>query len=648
MSCSKCVFLPLLVCAATLLHAQSVPVSGAAMSKAVDHGDLAVTDKSTPISVTVVLGIKNLSDAESLARSVNTPGDPQYHHFLTAAQFESQFAPGSATFARIAAGLAPYGLSARQTTAMTITVTGLPANMERAFGVSLHSYQVAAQGNVPGYSYHAPLSKLSIPAALSGSVAGIVGLDNRPSFQPHYRTVPASVSAVRSHAAATTTTTGDAPGYWTVTDFAKYYDVQPLYSQGLTGSGHTLGIVTLAAFTPSDAYAYWNALGLPVSTNRIQIVNVDGGPGAPSDASDSEETTLDVEQAGGVAPGAKIIVYQAANTNQAWVDAYAMAVEDNVADSISTSWGDWEWTYTEQNAPVTDPTTGQTVSLLQAGHELFLRAALQGQTLFAASMDGGAYAANDGLGCYPSTSPSCGLTVSVEYPASDPAITAAGGTTLAGTQQYNINGTEVTINVPSERVWGWDYLEPICKVLQEDPYSCGIFPGGSGGGVSVQFAKPSYQMPISGTKTSQPGQDFVYNGTSEYQLPAYYAGRNVPDISFNADPETGYLLYYTSNVSGFSIIDNYGGTSFVAPQLNGVAALLEQDLNGRLGLLNYSLYALGLGNVGYSTAVGTGAPLHAIPYGDNWFYFGTNGYNPAVGLGTLDVANFAQYLRRIQ
>ena len=81
--------------------------------------------------------------------------------------------------------------------------------------------------------------------------------------------------------------------------------------------------MTLAAFTPSDAYKYWQAVGLKVSQNRIRIVNVDGGPGAPSDASGSIETTLDVEQSGGIAPGAKVIVYQAPNTNQGFVDVVA-------------------------------------------------------------------------------------------------------------------------------------------------------------------------------------------------------------------------------------------------------------------------------------------------------------------------------------
>jgi kumamolisin len=138
--------------------------------------------------------------------------------------------------------------------------------------------------------------------------------------------------------------------------------VQPLYKRGVSGKGRTLGIVTLANFTPSDVFAYWSGAGLTVDPNRLQIVNIDGGPGAPSDASDSLETTLDVEQSGGVAPCAKIIVYLAPNTFQAFVDAFAAAVESNSAETLSTSWGAWEWYANLENAPVTDPTTGKTVA----------------------------------------------------------------------------------------------------------------------------------------------------------------------------------------------------------------------------------------------------------------------------------------------
>jgi hypothetical protein len=113
-------------------------------------------------------------------------------------------------------------------------------------------------------------------------------------------------------------------------------------------------------------------------------------PGAPSDASGSFETTIDVEQAGGIAPAAKIIFYQAPfNTDHGFVDAFAAAVDNNSADSVSTSWGFWEWF--RDLSTVSDPATGQPVNDIQAFHELFLRAAIQGQTLFASSGDSGAY-----------------------------------------------------------------------------------------------------------------------------------------------------------------------------------------------------------------------------------------------------------------
>jgi subtilase family serine protease len=118
----------------------------------------------------------------------------------------------------------------------------------------------------------------------------------------------------------------------------------------------------------------------------------------------------------------------------------------------------------------------------------------------------------------------------------------------------------------------------------------------------------------------------------------------VPDISFNADPETGYQVYYTSDVFGFASQSFWGGTSFVAPQLNGVTALLGQSVNGRIGLLNYPLYDLAHASKGYK---GSQPPLHAISDGDNWFYHGRNAYSQGSGLGTLDVANFAANLRTL-
>ncbi len=623
----------------------AVPYPTAMTPKAVALGPLEALSSDTPIAFTIALRLPDLEAAEKLLQSVSTPGDPQYHQFLTAAQFVARFAPTKAEVARVIAALGKYGLSAEQTTATTLRVSGRTADIERAFSVSLHSYEVPAHDNAPSYTFHAPLTHATIPAEISDSVAAVVGLDSRPSLRPLHRTVSSNLKMVSS---VPQTKTPDQPGFWTVTDFADYYHVQPLYHRGVTGSGRTIGIVTFASFTPSDAYAYWTALGLSVDPNRIKIVNVDGGPGAPSDVSGSDETTIDVEQSGGIAPGARIIVYQGQNTGQG-LDTFAAAIDANSAETISVSWGEWEECANRGIGNTTSACVPPDLSYVHALHELFVRAAIQGQTFFAASGDNGAYAADEFTGCYPTgPSGSCSLVLSVLYPASDSAMTAAGGTTLPGLQEYCLN-TACTppfydINIPHERVWGWDYLIGLCSVLGYDPITCGIFAAGSGGGVSVAFAKPLYQFFLPGTQFSQPGQSWIVNGELVYALPAYFPGRNVPDISFNADPDTGYVIYYTSSATGFGIQSFWGGTSFVAPQLNGVSALLGEDLHSRLGLLNYPLYLLGLTGEGYR---GPRAPFRAIPYGDNWFYHGSNGYNPAVGLGTLDVANFAEFLQGV-
>jgi kumamolisin len=617
----------------------ALPYPTKAMPKPTDLGALSARPETTPISITIALKLPKMEEAESLLKSINTPGDPQFHKFLTADEFTARFAPTDTDVARVVASLAQYGLSAQRKGATALTVTGRSTDFERAFSVSLHSYDVAAQGNVRGYSFYAPLSRPTIPAEISSSVAAVIGLDTRPKFHPMHKTAPQLLSRVKSKASE-----GNQPGFWTVTDFANYYDVAPLYKH-VYGTGRTIGIMTLASMHKSDAYAYWSALGLSVDPTRITSIAVDGGPGVASDASGSDETTLDVEQSGGIARHAKIIVYEAPNTDQGFVDVFAAAIEANAAQSLSISWGEWEWYNNLENSPVTDPIGGTTVTTTAAVHQLLVRAAIQGQTVFAAAGDAGAYDVNDPTEC---PLPDCSATLSVDYPASDPAITAAGGTTLAGLQQYCLNEacTEIyNVTVKHERAWSWDYLNGLCTKLGLDPLACGIFPAGGGGGVSISFAIPSYQIFLPAVQKSQPNQFFIIDGELNYALPPHYAGRNVPDISLNADPDTGYVIYYTSDVSGFGVQPFWGGTSFVAPQLAGLSALLGEDLgNKRLGLLNYPLYSLALSGQAYAKP---NAPINAVPYGDNEFYYGSDGYNPAVGLGTLDVANFEKALTNL-
>jgi len=604
---------------------------------AVDAGALDAVAAGAPITLTVPLKMHDPQGAEAMLTHVSTPGDPLYHKFLTPAQFQTRFGPADADVATVTAALTALGLKVERASSMSLHVTGTPAVIERAFGVSLHQYTVAATKTASAYSFHAPVQTATVPPAIAGLVHGVLGLDNRPAFSPHLRhatgaTRPASVKLIRPHGVVPP----DEVGNWTTVDFADYYNVRPLYRAGITGAGQTIGIATLASFTPSDAYTYWAAAGLHVDKRRIRVYNVAGGAGAPSDDAGSGETTLDVEQSGGVAYGANILVYVAPNTTPGFYDLFGKAIDDNMADAISCSWGEWEWFEDLANSPVREKGNPDKVSTLSAVHALFVQAGVQGQSVFTSAGDAGAYDANDGLSVADYS-----LALSVDYPASDPANTAAGGTTLPGTQTFG-DGSFVTI--PAERVWSWDYLVPFCTSLGLDPISCGIFPVGSGGGVSIEFPIPSYQSGIPGFQVSQPNQVFSDLDTVPpqvlYTLPAGYAGRNVPDISLNADPDTGYIIGYTSSEPGSTYGDEtfYGGTSFVAPQLNGITQLLAQKSGGRMGLLNPTLYKLAAQPTTYH---GPTRSLNYITTGNNDFYYGHKFYTPATGLGTLDVANLA-------
>jgi len=628
------IFLAASAMAATPFPTRDMPVP-------TDMGPLAAGSGTSALTLTLPLKLRNAAAADAWLQSISSKTSPNYHQFLTPAQFKARFAATDEDVASAAAHLAVYGLQAERAGASSLRVTGSAADIQRAFKVSLHDYKVAATAATPEFHFQAPTTAATVPAEISAVVSGVVGLSTRPEFVPHY-----VKSAPKRHKVSETSKSSGlihAFGSLTVADFDKYYDVLPLSSTGITGKGRTIGIVTLAGFTPGDAFAYWKAVGLKVSPERLKVVNVDGGPGAPSDVSGSIETTLDVEQSGGIAPAADLIVYEAPNTNQAFLDAFVVAIETNKAESISVSWGAWEWYNNLVNSPVTDPYTGETVSELAAFHQIFLQAALQGQTMFAASGDAGAYDANDGQ-----NPPDFSLALSVDNPASDPYITAAGGTTLAGQQTFLIPGqAPVVVNIPKERVWSWDYLVPFCALQGLDPIDCQIFPVGSGGGVSFEFARPFYQVGVSGIQKTAPYQAFIYEDTipptTLIDIPAGFAGRNVPDVSFNADPDTGYVIYYTSSVSGFGLQTFYGGTSFVGPQLNGVIGLLGQYLQTRIGLFNVPLYELQKAPGAYT---GKAAPFNVIDSGNNDYYEGRNGYSPAVGIGTIDVSHLAEALKK--
>jgi len=614
-----------------------------------DLGAAANVAGQSQMSVTVSLKLRDTEQMESLLQAVYTAGGPSYRKFLSPREFAAKFGPTSETIARVTRHFQKAGLQVAQITGTHLSVAGSAAAMQTEFGVQLHAFEVAPTATSSGFRFRASTGAPQIDAEIADAVQSVDGLDTRPRFRPHLAHSIAAQSDGRliDLPAAATPNAANPPGSFTVTDFAKHYDVNPLYHAGVDGKGTTLGIVTLASFTPGDAYAYWQALGLNVNPHRIHEVQIDGGSGPVSDAGGSLETTLDVEQSGGLSPGSKLLVYEAPNTNQGFIDAFAKAIDSNAADTISCSWGEWEFfDLAAQGNVVIDPVTGTQTSSLQAEADLFAQAALQGQSMYVAAGDSGAY---DDTGFF--TPPSWpirkgSVVLSVDDPAAQQWVTTMGGTTLAGPQTFAISSTQnLTINIPTEQAWGWDYLIPLCTDLGFDPLSCGIYPGGGGGGVSAYVPLPIYQFGISGIRNTAFGQTQLdYSQTPPAvvgTLPGGFPGRNVPDLSLNSDPDTGYQVYYTDDKNVFSIQTGWGGTSFAAPQFNGVTALYNQALGHRVGLINFALYELARFGTAYQ---GFEAPLRDIKEGDNWHYNAHQGYDQATGLGVPDVANLLRAL----
>ncbi|MDE3155266.1 MAG: peptidase S53 [Acidobacteriota bacterium] len=589
--------------------------------------DMGATPAATPITVSLILKVRNANGLEAFVAATQTPGSPAFRRFLSLNDFVQRFAPSWGDIATITHYLAGFGITVTDVYAdhLVLKATGTADAFNQAFSVDLHDY------SEDGHHFRRPRHHPRIPLLLQDLLAAVEGLSNQPQFHPMHVNAngTARVPLVTGPLAlppSGSTATG-VPGQYTVGDVANLYDINPLYAEHVDGRGQTVGIATLADFDPNDAYAYWSQIGLDVDPDRITQVHVDGG-GPLGASAGSDETTLDVEQSGGIAPGARVVVYDAPNTDAGFIDLFYRAASDNLVDSLSTSWGLSEVYYLPDNQGQGDLTPE-----LLAFHQAFLELAAQGISSFASSGDSGAYDANDAY------NDPVDNVLSVDAPASDPAITAAGGTTtpVGFTFPTLCAPTVPPLVVPAEQVWGWDYIQNyLVQQCGQAGFQDALFPVGGGGGVSVFWPRPAYQYGTPGMRTSEPGQSIVYQGQDLLDLPAGFRGRNLPDVSLDADPFTGFLLYFEGGWSA-----GWGGTSFVAPQLNGVSALLAQKAHGRIGLWNPMLYRL---KDGYHSR--RWSPLVDITAGDNWFYNGMPGYEPGAGLGVLDVANLASAIGR--
>ncbi|MBS1799478.1 MAG: Ig-like domain repeat protein [Acidobacteria bacterium] len=560
-------------------------------------------------SVTIYFGLTDAqqSNLTQLLADQQNPSSPQYHKWLTPQQFGARFGISSSDMEKVKGWLQGKGLAITSVSPSMnyVTVSGSIGQVESAFKTQIHAFSENGERHI------ANVSDPELPAAIANIVAGVRGLND---FK------------LRGHAAVRPMITSPATGnhYLAPGDFFAIYNLGPLLSQSINGSGITIAVVGRTDISLSDVATFRSLSGLP--TNPPQIVQATGYRAGTRSSGDLLESMLDVEWSGAVAPNATIKFVTVGNSSTTDVDdalIYAVSNNSSVAASIiSISYGNCESLWGQASINTLNLTLQQ--------------ANAQGITVVAASGDSGATDCDSG-----------GLAsqgLAVDFPSSSPFVTGTGGTMFSG----DVGNSSQYWNSSNSSNGSNSYTGSAKSYIPESPWNetsstTGLTAGGAGGGgASAFFAKPSWQ-----TGMGVPND----------------AARDTPDISLTAaashDP---YIVCAQSScVNGFTsssgVYNVVGGTSAAAPSFAGMLALLEQKLGtGGLGNVNPMLYGIlnstyynnvfhdiTQGNNSVPCIQGTPNCSQGLPIG----FTAAQGYDQATGLGSLDTTALLQYWSQV-
>jgi subtilase family serine protease len=422
------------------------------------------------------------AELDALVEAQQDPNSPQYHQWLTPAEFGVRFGVSEAQVAQVTAWLAASGFTVEEVPAgqRLIVFSGTAGQVASALHTELHRF------NVNGAEYIANNADPQIPESLAGVVGGVVTLNNlRRTSQT------ASLKKLATHPEYS----GGSTHYVFPSDFAAIYDLKSLYSAGTKGSGITIAIAGRSNISLSDVASFRSIAGLAANTPSVIV---DGtNPGLVS--GDQIESTLDVEWSGAVAPEASIDLVTAASTSTTdGIDlASAYIVNHDTAPVVSVSYGSCE-----QQMGTTE---------LAFYNGLWEQAASQGMSVFVSSGDAGA------AGCQTGSS-TTGTAAAVNGLCSSPYATCVGGTEFnegANAAEYwsalNSSTYGSALGYIPEEVWNESSLDG----------GAGLW--SSGGGVSTVYKQPVWQQGVSGSGAAG-------------------GMRAVPDVSLTAANHDGYFM----------------------------------------------------------------------------------------------------------
>jgi hypothetical protein len=592
--------------------------------------------KSTAtIAGSVVLKPRNQAALTQFISAVTNPKSSYFHDYLRPGQYASTFGPTKADIAAVRSQLVAEGLhvSGVSSDGLLVHFTGSAKTVEKAFATGLNSYRLAG-----GSAGQATTGAIRVPSTIASRVTAVIGLDNlvRPQAVPiradktgHPAAAAPRTSAVPGAPSACADATAAAQEFGGLTDdqIANAYGAFGLYSAGDLGAGQRIGVFELEPFEKSDIQTFdtcfFGATAAAQMMSRLHVISIDGGQPA---GYGSGEAILDVEDVSALAPGAQIDVYEAPGFSPDYiVNQYAAMVDTDQDQVITTSWG-----VCEQAMQTSLPGTQQAENLV------FEQAAAQGQSVFAAAGDTGDDSCNeDRLPEPPPGQP----TLSVLDPASQPYVTAVGGTTI----------NDAT-DPPQEQVW-----------------NDGAEWGAGGGGISQSWTMPSWQRAATVPGMVLPGSADYTIGNAVEAATGSKTGfcqtavtgatsstpcRTLPDVSAQADEFTGAVTIYSASFvssetpTGWSTI---GGTSSSTP----IWASLLADINASptcqanpatkngVGFASPLLYAVASNPTDYAASFNDITTGNNDIYGlDNGNVFpATKGYDLASGLGSPQVTD---------